>query len=332
MNTTSKETVRLQRSVPVPRQTGRRSIWSSALRRREALDGYVFILPWFLGLLIFILGPFVTGFYYSLTEYDGLTQPRWLGLQNYQNVLFNDDKFWLAVYNTVWYVGASVLPGVVLGLCLALLLNQKVRGITIFRTLFYMPSIVPAVASVALFIYILHDRFGLLNEILFNVFDIIGPSWLTSPTWSKPSLVLWSLWGIGGGMIIYLAGLQGVPEVLYEAAALDGAGAMRRFWNITIPMISPTIFFVLILGIIGSFQIFTPVFLLGGSNYGQAAAGPMDSLLFWVVYIYNQGFFYFRMGYASALSWLLFIILMVLTLIQFRLARRWVYYEDEVAR
>jgi multiple sugar transport system permease protein len=292
----------------------------------------VFILPWFLGLLIFILGPFVTGFYYSLTEYDGLTPPRWLGLQNYQNVLFNDDKFWLAVYNTVWYVGASVLPGVVVGLCLALLLNQKVRGITIFRTLFYMPSIVPAVASVALFIYILHDRFGLLNELLFNVFDIIGPGWLTSPTWSKPSLVLWSLWGIGGGMIIYLAGLQGVPEVLYEAAALDGAGAMRRFWNITIPMISPTIFFVLIMGIIGSFQIFTPVFLLGGSNYGQAAAGPMDSLLFWVVYIYNQGFFYFRMGYASALSWLLFIILVLLTLLQFQLARRWVYYEDEAAR
>ncbi len=332
MNTTDKNTLKLLPTGPVPSNRRARNIWSSRVRRNEALDGYIFILPWLLGLLIFVLGPFVAGLYYSFTEYDGLTPPQWVGLQNYQRVLFDDPQFWLAVYNTVWYVGASVLPGVVFGLLLALLLNQKVRGITIFRTLFYMPSIVPAVASVALFIYILHDRFGLLNETLFQVFKVIGPNWLTSPNWSKPALVLWSLWGIGSGMIIYLAGLQGVPEVLYEAAALDGAGSLRRFWSITLPMISPTIFFVLILGIIGSFQIFTPVFLLGGSNYGQAAAGPMDSLLFWVVYIYNQGFFYFRMGYASALSWLLFVILMLLTLIQFRLARRWVYYEDDVTR
>lgn len=290
METTREETPRKEPKLTVQSQTRRKSIWTSALRRREALDGYLFILPWFLGLLIFILGPFVAGFYFSLTEYDGLTPPRWLGFQNYQNILV-DEKFWLAVYNTVWYANASVLPGVILGLGLALLLNQKVRGITLFRTLFYLPAIVPAIASVSLFLYILHDRFGLLNELLFNVFNIVGPNWLTSPTWSKPSLVIWSLWGVGGGMIIYLAGLQGVPEVLYEAAALDGAGSLRRFWNITIPLISPTIFFVLIIGIIGSFQIFTPVFLLGGSNYGQAAAGPMDSLLFWVVYIYNQGFF-----------------------------------------
>ncbi|MEZ4864846.1 MAG: sugar ABC transporter permease [Caldilineaceae bacterium] len=329
MTTTAKDAHQLQTETVTQPARRIRGFWSNPLRRREALDGYLFILPWFLGLLIFILGPFLAGFYYSLTEYDGLTAPRWLGLANYQKVLFDDDKFWLAVYNTVWYVGASVLPGVVLGLLLALLLNQKVRGITLFRTLFYMPSIVPAVASVALFIYILHDRFGLLNEVLYQVFNVVGPNWLTSPLWSKPSLVIWSLWGIGGGMIIYLAGLQGIPEALHEAAAIDGAGAFRRFWSITIPLISPTIFFVLVMGIIGSFQIFTPVFLLGGANYGQAAAGPMDSLLFWVVYIYNQGFFYFRMGYASALSWILFMILVLLTIIQFRLARRWVYYEDE---
>ena len=332
MATSSKPTLSEARPAFAQPQGRAKSLWRSPVRRREALDGYVFILPWFLGLLIFILGPFVAGFYFSLTEYDGLTAPQWIGLQNYQNVLFDDEKFWLAVYNTIWYVGAAVLPGVVLGLLLALLLNQKVRGITIFRTLFYMPSIVPAVASVALFLYILHDRFGLLNEALFRLFNIVGPNWLTSPTWSKPSLVLWSLWGIGSGMIIYLAGLQGVPEVLHEAAALDGAGALRRFWSVTLPMISPTIFFVLIMGIIGSFQIFTPVFLLGGANYAQAAAGPMNSLLFWVVYIYNQGFFYFQMGYASALAWLLFMILVALTLIQFWLARRWVYYEDEAAR
>lgn len=309
--------------------TRRRTFWNSPIRRNEALDGYVFILPWFLGFLIFILGPFVAGLYFSLSEYDGLRPPSWVGLTNYQRIFTQDPKFWLAAYNTAWYVAASVVPGVVLALLLALLLNQKVRGIAIFRTLFYMPSIVPAVASVALFIFILHDRFGLLNEVLFRLFGVIGPRWLTSPMWSKPSLVLWSLWGIGGGMIIYLAGLQGIPASLYEAASIDGAGALRRFWNITIPLISPTIFFVLVMGIIGSFQIFTPVFLLGGVNYGQAAAGPMDSLLFWVVYIYNQGFFYFRMGYASALSWVLFIILVLLTVAQFNFARRWVYYEDE---
>ncbi len=308
-----------------------RSVWASPIRRREARDGIVFILPWFLGLLIFILGPFLAGFYYSLTEYDSLMPANWLGLDNYRRILFDDDRFWLTVYNTVWYVSAAVIPQVVLGLLLAILLNQKARGITVFRTVFFMPSIVPIVASVSLFIFILHDRFGLLNETLYQVFGIVGPNWLTSPDWSKPSLVLWSLWGIGGGMIIYLAGLQGIPQTLYEAAAIDGAGALRCFWKITIPLISPTILFVVIMGIIGSFQIFTPVFLLGSANYGLAAAGPMDSLLFWVVYIYNQGFFYFRMGYASAIAWLLFILLVILTLIQFRLAGRWVYYEDEAS-
>ncbi len=308
-----------------------RHIWQRPLQLREAIDGYIFILPWLLGLLIFTMGPFVAGLLFSLADFDVLTPPRFVGLGNYRAILTSDPKFWLAVYNTAWYVGVSILPGVALGLLLAILLNQKVRGITVFRTFFYMPSIVPSVASVALFIYILHDRFGLLNEFLYQTFGIVGPHWLTSPEWSKPSLVIWSLWGIGGGMIIYLAGLQGIPEALYEAASIDGAGAIRRFRSITIPMVSPTIFFVLTMGIIGSFQIFTPVFLLGGTNYGQAAAGPMDSLLFWVVYIYNQGFFYFRMGYASALSWLLFVLLMILTLIQFRLAGRWVYYEGEVA-
>ena len=308
-----------------------RSVWASPIRRREARDGIVFILPWFLGLLIFILGPFVAGFYYSLTEYDSLLPANWLGVENYRRILFDDDRFWLTVYNTVWYVCAAVVPQVILGLLLAVLLNQKAKGITVFRTVFFMPSIVPIVASVSLFIFILHDRFGLLNETLYQVFGIVGPNWLTSPDWSKPSLVLWSLWGIGGGMIIYLAGLQGIPQTLYEAAAIDGAGALRCFWKITIPLISPTILFVVIMGIIGSFQIFTPVFLLGSANYGLAAAGPMDSLLFWVVYIYNQGFFYFRMGYASAIAWLLFMLLVVLTLIQFRLAGRWVYYEDEAA-
>jgi multiple sugar transport system permease protein len=287
-------------------------------------------MPWLLGLLIFTAYPFISGFYYSLTQFDALTPAVWVGLGNYYEVFFDDELFWLAVGNTAFYVALSVLPGVILGLLLALLLNQKVKGITVFRTLFYMPSIVPAVASVALFIFILHSRFGLLNEALYNIFGIIGPAWLTSPDWTKPALVLWSLWGVGGGMIIYLAGLQNVPDQLHEAAAIDGAGVVRRFFTITLPMISPTLLFVFVMGIIGSFQIFTPVFILGGTNYAMAAAGPKNSLLFWVVHIYNNGFFYFRMGYASALSWVLFLLLVVLTVIQFRLSNRWVYYEGEV--
>lgn len=307
-----------------------RKFFASPLRVKEALEGYIFILPWLLGLLVFTLYPFISGFYYSLADFDALTPARWVGLDNYRRILFEDELFWKAVYNTAWYVAVSILPGVILGLLLAILLNQKVRGITIFRTLFYMPSIVPSVASVALFMFILHDRFGLLNETLYRWFGIIGPHWLTSPEWSKPSLVIWSLWGVGGGMIIYLAGLQNVPDTLLEAAEIDGAGTLRRFFSITIPMISPTLLFVFVMGIIGSFQIFTPVFLLGGSNYAMAAAGPQNSLLFWVIHIYNNGFFYFRMGYASALSWILFALLVVLTVIQFRMSRSWIYYEGEL--
>ncbi|MHB0856100.1 MAG: carbohydrate ABC transporter permease [Anaerolineae bacterium] len=312
-------------------QSKRRTIWSRPQVLREARDGYVFIMPWLLGFFVFTAGPFFAGLYYSMTEFDALTPPRWLGLRNYINV-FSDPLAKLAVSNTFYYVGLAVIPGVIASLLLALLLNQKVKGIALFRTLFYIPSIVPAVASIALFRYILHDRFGLLNEALYQIFNIAGPRWLTSPDWSKPSLVLWSLWGTGGSMIIYLAGLQSIPESLYEAASIDGAGTLRRFFNITLPMLSPTLFFVLTMGIIGSFQIFTPVFLLGGVNYGQASAGPMNSLLFWVVYIYNQAFFYFRMGYGSALSWLLFVVLVVLTVFQFRMSRHWVYYEGEAAR
>ena len=304
-------------------------IWRSPLRWREAVDGYVFILPWIIGLVVFTLGPFAAGLYFSLTKYDVLTSPQWVGLGNYRDIVA-DEKFYTAVYNTAYYVSISVLPGVVLSLLLALLLNAKLRGITAFRTLFYVPSIVPAVASIALFLTLLHGRFGLVNEVLYNWFGVIGPRWLTDPTWTKPSLVIWSLWQLGGSMIIYLAALQDVSEALYEAAAIDGAGAMRRFWHVTLPMISPTLFFVLVMGIIGSFQIFTPVFLLeGGGALGAAPQGPANSLLFWVVYIYNSGFFYFRMGYASALAWILFVVLVALTAVQFRVSQRWVFYGGE---
>ncbi|MBI2941848.1 MAG: sugar ABC transporter permease [Chloroflexi bacterium] len=304
---------------------GRRT---GGLARQEAIEGYLFILPWILGLLIFTAGPFIAGFYLSFTNFDAMQDPEWVGLANYRRVLGDDPKIGTMLFNTAYYTFVSVPLGVIAGLMLAVLLNQKVRGIAGFRTAYYMPSVVPAVPSVALFIWILHDRFGLLNEFLFNTFGVVGPRWLTSPEWTKPSLILWGLWHVGGGMIIYLAGLQGVPQSLYEAASIDGCGALGRFRHVTLPMISPTLLFVLVMGIIGSFQVFTPVYLLG-SDIATAAAGPLDSLLFWVVYVYHNGFFYFRMGYASALAWVLFVIILAITLLQLWLAKRWVYYEAE---
>ena len=308
------------------------SVWASPLRRREAINFYLFIMPWIIGFIGLVVVPFAVGLYLSLTDFDGLTTPKWIGLGNYGRMFAGDDLFPLSVKNTVWYVAVSILPRITLSLLLALLLNQGVRGITVFRTLFYMPSIVPAVASVALFMFILHDRFGLLNETLYRVFGIIGPHWLTSATWAKPALVIWSLWGLGGSMIIYLAALQGVPQAMYEVASIDGAGVLRRFFSITLPLISPTLFFVLVMGIIGSFQVFAPVLLIGGTTYRQAPSGPQDSLLFWVVHVYNEGFWSFRMGYASAVAWVLFLVLVMLTLGQLKLSNRWVYYEGEIKK
>jgi multiple sugar transport system permease protein len=303
-------------------------VCGSRLRRIEAFNGYVFVLPWFVGLLFLTVYPFSSGIYYSFTEFDILTPPKWVGMRNYADILTNDERFVKAVFNTAYFVGVGVLPRCIVGLLLALLLNQKLKAITMFRGVFYMPSIVPTVASMALFIYILHDRFGLLNEFLHNTLGVPDPPhWLTSPEWSKPALILWSMWGVGGIMVIYLAGLQGIPDELYEASALDGAGTMRKLFSITLPLLSPTIFFVLAMSIIGSFQIFAPVFLLytsGGSI--SYAVGPRNSLLFWVVYIYYSGFLAWRMGYSSALAVLLLIVIVALTILQFRLANRWVFY------
>lgn len=307
------------------RTVGRRR--ASGLARREAIEGYAFILPWLVGLVVFTGGPFLASLALSFTDYSALQTPHWVGLQNYVTMI-HDDKFYTSIANTVYYVALSVPLGMLAGFLLALLLNQKVPGIALFRTAFYMPSIVPAVPSIMLFLWILNDRFGLLNGFL-GALGIPGPDWLTSPKWTKPSLVLWSLWQAGGGMIIYLAGLQGVPQELYEAAAIDGAGGLARFRHVTIPMISPTIFFVLTLGIISSFQVFTAAFLLGTGNYGQPGSGPLNSLLFWVLNIYQQGFFFYRFGYASALAWVLFVVILAVTLVQLWLAGRWVYYEAD---
>jgi multiple sugar transport system permease protein len=301
-----------------------------AQRRAEALRGYLFIFPWFAGFVIFTAGPMLAGFYFGFTDYPITKSPTWAGLANYLK-LAQDPEVAKSLFNTVYYTVIFVPLGVALALGLALLLNQRVRWMPIFRTAFYMPNIVPVVASAALWLWLLQPRFGLVNVGL-QLLGITGPNWLVNAAWTKPSLILMSLWGVGGGMVIFLAGLQGVPQHLYEAAEIDGAGQWTKFWNVTWPMLSPTTFFITILTVISSFQIFAQAYILGNQGEYAAVGGPLDSLLFYVLYIYVNGFYYFKMGYASALAWILFVIVLLFTVLQFWVAGRWVYYEVDEGR
>jgi len=290
-----------------------------SLYRREMLFGYLMISPWVLGFIAFVAGPMLASVYLSFTNWRLIGSARWVGLENYRSMLFEDPRFWKALYNTAYYTLISVPLGTLGSLLLALLMNQKVRGIQFYRTMYYLPVVTSGVATALLWQWIFNPRFGLLNYLLSRV-GIPGPDWLVSEVWSKPAFIVMSLWGIGGSMVIFLAGLQSIPEEFYEAAHLDGASPWQRFRHITLPLLSPTTFFVLVIGVIGSFQIFTSAFVITNG-------GPADSTLFYVLYLYQNAFQYFRMGYASALAWVLFVIILGLTLLQFRLASRWVYYE-----
>ncbi|HOM80993.1 MAG TPA: sugar ABC transporter permease, partial [Armatimonadota bacterium] len=256
----------------------------------------------------------------SFCEYDVLHPVAWAGLDNYR-ALPRDPLFWKSLGNTLFMV-LGVPLGMAVSLGVAMLLNARVKGMAFYRTIYYLPAIVPAVASSILWIWVLNPQFGLVNVALQRLFGITGPQWLQSELWSKPSILLMGLWGAGAGMIIWLAGLKGIPETLYEAAEIDGAGGWAAFRHVTIPMLSPYIFFNLIMGVIGTFQIFTQAYIMTGG-------GPVDSTLFYVYYLFNNAFRYFKMGYASALAWILFVIILALTLLQLRLGKRWVYYEGE---
>lgn len=293
----------------------------SGLQRYENRMGLVFILPWVCGFLLFIAGPMVFSIAMSFCEYDVIHPARYVGVRNYQWLLTRDPLFWKSLRNTAFMVLA--LPvGMVASLSLALLLNLNIRGMSAYRTLFYLPAITPAVATAVLW-YALLNPDGLinagLNATLGKWFDITSPAWLQDPRWSKPAMILMGLWGAGGGMILWLAGLQGIPQQLYEAAAIDGAGPIRRFWSVTLPMLTPYIFFSFVVGIIGVFQIFAQALIL-------TMGGPADSTLFYVYYLFNNAFRYFKMGYASAQAWILFVIILVLTIVQWRLSKKWVHY------
>ena len=291
--------------------------------RHQERAAYLFLLPWLLGLILFTGGPILASLAISLTNWNLLTTPKWVGLDNYAKMA-GDWDFWQSVRVTLRYVLMATPLYLVIGLALALLLNLKIRGIGIFRTILFLPSILPGVATAVLFVTLLNPDLGVVNWILRNLGVANPPRWFLSPAWAVPSVVLVGLWGIGGGAIIYLAGLQNINPQLYEAAAIDGAGPLRRFWDVTIPMLTPTLFFVLITGLIGAFQVFDTAFVLGGSR-----GGTSDSLLFYLINLWNEGFRNGRLGYASALGWVLIIVAAIAILVLFRTADRWVYYETD---
>ena len=291
----------------------------SRLAQREAIEGYLCILPWLLGFLIFQFGPILASFFFSFTDYNIVTY-RWIGLENFRRLFFEDDLFLKSLWNTAFYAAFSVPLGLATALFIAVLLNQKIPGVSLFRTMYYLPSVTPVVAMSVLWLWLFNPLYGLLNSLLGAV-GIPGPGWLVDPLWSKPAFILMSLWGIGGAMVIFLAGLQGVPKELHEAATIDGASRWRAFWNVTLPLLGPVLFFNLIMGMIAAFQIFTQAFIITNG-------GPLNSTLFYVLYLFRQAFRNFRMGYASAMAWILFLIVLILTVIQFRFVGRHIYYEE----
>jgi len=289
-------------------------------RHREALIGYLFLSPWLLGFVIFLLGPMLVSLYLSLAEYKVITPPRWIGLANYER-MFGDDLFYHALSVTARYTAFSVPLGIAVALGLAVLLNQKIIALGLFRTIFYLPSIISGVAVAIVFAWLFNFKFGVLNYLL-SLVGVTGPNWMGSPRWALWAFILMSVWSAGSNVVIFLAALQGVPKALYEAAEIDGASGWHRFWNITLPMISPAILFVAIIGIIGSFQTFTQAYIMTGG-------GPANSTLFYLLYLYKNAFNWFEMGYASALAWVLFLVIIVCTILLLRTSARWVYYEGD---
>jgi multiple sugar transport system permease protein len=293
----------------------------SGLRRREALWFYLFASPWIIGFVVFLLGPMLASVYISLTDWDSFTAPEWVGLDNYTRLLTEDPVFWKALWNTFYYAAISVPLGLGIGLWLANLLNKQVRARKVFRTLIYLPTLVPLVATAMIFKMVLAPS-GPLNDVL-GWFGIPGPSWLLESGWVKPALILLSVWGAGGATVLLLAAMKGIPRELYEAAEVDGAGPVRQFWSITVPQLTPIIFFNLVMGLIGAFQVFSQVYIL-------TKGGPNNASQMMVPLLFDEAFSFYHLGYASAVSWLLFAVILGFTLLAFRTARSWVFYETEV--
>jgi multiple sugar transport system permease protein len=297
---------------------GNKVLGEGILVRRESKSFYLMILPWVIGFLLFTLGPMLFSFYMSFNEWPLREPPEWIGLGNF--IYFFEDPVWgQALEVTVKYVLGSVPLGLVAAFLLAILLNQDIPGMPTFRTIFYLPKLVPATANSIIWLFVLNPQIGVINVLLRYV-GIEGPAWLGSSKWALPGLIIMSLWGIGGTMVVFLAGLQGIPDYLYEAAKVDGAGTLRQFVHITIPMMTPVIFFNLIMALIGSFQVFTQAYIM-------TQGGPARATYFYVYYLYRNSFDYYRMGYGCAMAWFLFVVILLLTLINFWFSKKWVFYE-----
>jgi len=295
------------------------------LKGQDALWSYFFIGPWLIGLVLLTIGPMIASLYYSFTEYDILTPAKWIALKNYTK-LFTDPLFWQSMKVTLQFALLALPLNLIIGYLLAVLLNQKVPGLNLWRTLYYLPSVISGVAVAVLWARLFNPNLGWINYFLKSIVGINQPpGWLQDPQWAVPALIIMSLWSVGGTMIIYLSGLQGVPTALYEAARVDGANKFQSFIHITLPMTSPVIFFNLVIGLIGTFQYFTVAYTTSGGT-----GGPARSTLFYNLYLYQNAFVYFDMGYASAMAWVLFFIVLVLTLLVFRSSASWVFYEGEV--
>jgi multiple sugar transport system permease protein len=295
-------------------------------RSREARTFYLFISPWLIGFTIFTAIPMGASLYLSLTDWDAFQAPNFIGLDNYVRLFTDDPLFWKSLRNTAYFALVSVPLSLMLALFLANLLSRPLKGVRIFRTVIYVPVLVPLVSAAMIFRWLLAPDTGPINGFL-ALFGIDGPAWLQSESWVIPAVILLSLWQVGSGTILLIAALQGVPTELYEAASIDGASTVRQFWSISVPLVTPIIFFNLITGVILAFQVFAQVYVLT-----EGRSGPNNASLMMVPYMYDNAFQYYRMGYASAVAWVLLAVILLLSLVILKSGRRWVYYETDVNR
>lgn len=292
------------------------------LTRRRLLIGLAFVSPWIVGFLAFTLYPFGATLYYSFTRFSGVGHPTFIGIQNYRS-LVSDNLFWKSLYNTAYYTILEVPLSTVVAIGIAMLLNMRVKGLAVYRTIFYLPTVVPLVAGSILWLWLFNPSFGIVNDLL-TAIHVPGPSWMFSAAWAKPTFILLGMWQVGAPMVIYLAALQGVPKDMYEVAYLEGASAWERTRFVTLPMISPAILFNVVLGLVASLQYFTQAYVM-------TSGGPNNATLFYALYLYYEAFKYLRLGYASAMAWILFVVVVVITVGVFRVSSRWVYYESTQA-
>ncbi|HIW12753.1 MAG TPA: sugar ABC transporter permease [Candidatus Salinicoccus stercoripullorum] len=293
-------------------------------KKKENIYGYIFILPWIIGFLGLTLGPLLFSLAGSFTNYNVTSRMDFIGFENYSRMFAHDDLFWTSLYNTMYFVLFSVPLTTIAAILISTMMNQSIPGMRIFRTIYYLPAILSGVGVYLLWMQLLDPSTGLINQFL-DIFGIEGPNWLFDAGWAKPSLIFMKLWSAGGSMLLYLAAMQGISKTLYEAAVMDGASRAQLFFKITLPMVSPIIFFDIVTSTIGSFQIFQEAYVMSADNAGA----PENSLLFYNLYMWIKAFNVFDMGYAMAMSWILFIIVLLLTLLNFKLSKRWVHYEGD---